>query len=121
MERGRTMTEVVQERRLFTNTAETAATGSSPVIQATGSEVILAVQVSDVTGTSPTLDFELKYSVDGDTWFSATGGAHAFTQITAAGFQFQAFSLQGKYARVEWAIGGTDTPTFTFLMDVLVH
>ncbi|TFG62790.1 MAG: hypothetical protein E4H28_07250 [Gemmatimonadales bacterium] len=117
------MSKTISKVRVFTKVAETAATGSSNVIEAEGSEIILAAQVVDVSGTTPTLIFEVKYSVDGDTWFSAAT-PHTMTTITATpdpSLTTARFALLARFARVEWAIGGTDTPTFTFTVDAVVH
>lgn len=91
--------------------AARTATANGAVVEETGRRRTLAlgVTVSARSGTDPTLDVVVQTSVDGSTWYSAG----AFTQFTNTGSQRKTFVLD-RYVRLQWTIGGTDTPTFTF-------
>jgi len=66
------------------------------------------------SGTNPTLDVKLQYTIDGGTnWNDITGGS--FTQLTGTGNQI--INVTGPWAdacRIVYTIGGTNTPSFTF-------
>lgn len=74
-------------------------------------EGLLLVEVSAVSGTSPTLDVKLQTSPDGASWFDLPGGALA--QITASGNYALKVANFGRFIRVAYSIGGT-TPSFAF-------
>lgn len=66
------------------------------------------------SGTNPTLDVKLQYTIDGGTnWNDITGGS--FTQLITTGNQI--INVTGPWAdacRIVYTIGGTNTPSFTF-------
>jgi len=76
------------------------------------------VDVTTVSGTSPTLDIAVQDSPDGDKAYSAK----LFATITTPG-QY-AISLGegefGRYLRLKWTIGGT-SPSFTFKVEILLR
>jgi hypothetical protein len=74
------------------------------------------VNVTAVSGTTPSLTLSLQWSNDGTTWADADA-ADAFTAITAAGVKAKQFPVKAQYARLAWAITGT-TPSFTFSADL---
>lgn len=71
----------------------------------------LALDVTAVSGVSPTLDVKVEWSMGGSTWFPVT--ADAFAQKTAAGTQLISVPVRAPLVRVTWTIAGT-TPSFTF-------
>lgn len=70
------------------------------------------VDVTAVSGTSPTMTVNVEWSYDGTNWFIADA-ADAFTSITATGKKVKQFAVKGLMARLNYVIGGT-TPSFTF-------
>jgi hypothetical protein len=70
----------------------------------------IVINVTAVSGTTPTLDFFLEDSVDGTIW-PVLGTT---PQITAAGvFAIRNSAAACSRMRLRWVIGGT-TPSFTF-------
>lgn len=96
------------------SSAKTATGNSAAGIAITdpGSQIALLVNVSAVSGTTPTLDLKVQWSHDNATWADADVG-DAFAQITAAKVTVKLFPRRGPYFRLFWTIGGT-TPSFTF-------
>lgn len=77
----------------------------------TAREMLLFINCTAASGTDETLDVTYEVSNDGGTtWFTHTSA----TQITAAGKQLLKLTSVGGTGRVSYAIGGTDTPSFTF-------
>lgn len=72
-------------------------------------EIAVLVDVSAVSGTTPTLDITVQWSPDDTEWFD-TGDA--FTQFTAAGKQVLRVPNKAQSARLNYTVGGT-TPSFT--------
>lgn len=78
-------------------------------------QVVLALDVTAQSGTTPTLDVALEWSLDGGASFAAPVSAPAFAQIGAAtGLFIDTFPVLGDAYRIVWVLGGTDTPTYTF-------
>jgi len=81
-------------------------------------EAIAFARVTDKSGTNPTLDIKFQGSPDGSN-FADLGDS--FTQITTTGTYLKKLSENfGKYVRAVATIGGTDTPTFTFSLSLVV-
>lgn len=98
---------------IVASAARTASSNSGGLRQDTGDALNVLVSTTAVTGTTPTLDVSVEWSNDGTNW--AVGSpADTFTQITATGKVVKRFSVKAEQHRIVWAIGGTDTPTFTF-------
>jgi hypothetical protein len=98
------------------------ASGTSTVrqlgaVSATQS-VFASLHVLTVSGTSPTLDVIVKS--DNASGFSSPANKITFTQATAIGSQFssQAGAITDDYWRIDWTVGGSDTPTFAFVVNV---
>lgn len=73
-------------------------------------ELILYVDVTAASGTTPTLAITYQISPDNVNWFDHTTG----TTLTAAGKQvIRLPNTTAGFGRVSYAIGGT-TPSFTF-------
>lgn len=77
-----------------------------------GETVSVLVDVTAVSGTSPSLTVNVEWSNDGANWFVADP-ADAFTAVTAADKKAKSFSVKGLMARLNYTISGT-TPSFTF-------
>lgn len=69
----------------------------------------LTLDVTAVTGTTPTATVTVETSEDGAAWV-AVG---AFAAATAVSRQRRSFSGLDRLIRASWVLGGT-TPTFTF-------
>jgi len=95
------------------STARTATGNGQAIVEADrGSTLALLVNVTAVSGTTPTLDLAVQWSVDGTNWAPAET-PDTFTQITAIGLKAKTFAVKAPSYRVVWTIGGT-TPSFTF-------
>lgn len=108
--------------------AETASGSSTPVAVGSFRELLLLINITAVTGTTPTLQFFFETSDDGGvTWYQLNTST-SYTSVGQSGFSFgagvsgggsgsaatQATALPlGDTFRVRWIIGGT-TPSFTF-------
>jgi hypothetical protein len=111
----------VYSQRVVVTSAARTTTGNSGALTVGGDTnfgspewVVLAVDVTAASGTTPTLDLTVQWSLDGGTtWATTDGTPDAFAQITAAATRVKRFpALSGTY-RVVWTIAGT-TPSFTF-------
>lgn len=69
----------------------------------------LLINVTAVTGGTPTLDITFEDSDDNVTWYTHT----TVTQITTVSNVANNITVFAKFVRIRWAIGGT-TPIFTF-------
>jgi hypothetical protein len=98
----------------FVTSAARTTTGNSGAIACEkGLQLNLMVEVTAGSGTTPTLDFTIEWSMDGAN-FGAAQTAESFTQITAATVRrLQQFPVRAPFFRLVWTIGGT-TPSFTF-------
>lgn len=110
------------DRRVKTITlkASGATTGSGQTTAFDVSEFTEAVctlNITAVSGTSPTLDVKGEISSDNSTFFAHKNQGSAsqtvFTQKTATGKDSLTFNQLGRYFRFDYAIGGT-TPSFTW-------
>lgn len=94
------------------------ATGNSPVFvlpSANGSLEVL-VNVSAVSGTSPSLTPKLQVSNDGVNWFDAVTGS----AMTAISTQRLACTTLCGYGRVVFTVSGT-TPSLTTALTALAN
>lgn len=95
------------------STARTATGNGQAIVDSDrGDTLSLVVNVTAASGTTPTLDLAVQWSVDGTTWAPAET-PDAFTQITTTGAKVKTFTVKAPSYRVVWTIGGT-TPSFTF-------
>lgn len=78
----------------------------------TGDNLSLQLIVSASSGTTPTLDVAVQWSMDGTTW-SPAETPDAFTQMTGNGSKVKVFPVKAPNYRIAYTIGGT-TPSFTF-------
>ncbi len=81
----------------------------------TGQDTLsLLVDVTAQSGTTPTLDLAVEWSLDGGVTFAAAEPADAFNQIAAATpTTVKSFGAKGTGYRIVWTIAGT-TPSYTF-------
>lgn len=75
-------------------------------------EFNVLLDVTAVSGTTPSLVIGVQWSTDGSTWFDADP-ADVMTAVTAVGRKTKGFNVKGSWARITWTITGT-TPSFTF-------
>lgn len=87
-------------------------TGNSGARETTGQTLNIGVNVTAVSGTTPSCTFSVEWSFDG-TNFGAGEGPATFAAITAAKNTSQVFPVRAPYYRLVWTISGT-TPSFTF-------
>lgn len=75
-----------------------------------------SLHIFSVSGTDPTLDVTIES--DDNSGFTSASTRMTFAQAAAVGAQFLGPTAgpggSDNYWRVEWTIGGTDTPTFNF-------
>ena len=93
--------------------AAQSVTGNSGYKQTPpGSGVSLLVNVTAVTGTTPSAVFSVEWTNDGVT-FAQASPADVFPGITAVGATVMRFIQKAAGYRVVWTLTGT-TPVFTF-------
>lgn len=92
------------------------ATGNGTGTQtpADGETCAVQIAVTAASGTTPSITFEVQWSVDGVNWHSADGTPDTFAAITAAKNVCRNFTVKGTYMRLAWTVSGT-TPSFTVL------
>jgi hypothetical protein len=78
-----------------------------------GAGLALVVDVTAVSGTSPSMTLSVEWSQDGGTTFGQADPVDVFTAITAAATKTKSFTVKGDHYRLVWTISGT-TPSFTF-------
>ncbi len=101
---------------LHASAAETATGQSAGVDLSTHREALAELNVTAVTGTSPTMTVSFQTSDDNADWYNL---GDAFAGVTAVAKQ-NALRLTnvGRYLRAVWTIGGT-TPSFTFTLKLV--
>ncbi|KKL12244.1 hypothetical protein LCGC14_2537720 [marine sediment metagenome] len=94
--------------------------GYTPVASLLGQDtLILLLDVTAQSGTTPTLDVSVEWSMDGGSTFAPGDTADAFVQIAAAtGAKVKDFAIKGSGYRIVWAIAGT-SPSYTFAVTEL--
>lgn len=106
---------IIYSKRATVEVASAArtATGSSGAFSVGHQDFIsLMLDVTAVSGTSPSLTLSVEWSPDATNWFTADP-VDTFTAVTATGKKVKVFQVKGTTARVTWTISGT-TPSFTF-------
>lgn len=102
-------------RRSYTIKASgalTATAQSGAIDEGSGDEIIVMLDVTAVSGTSPSMAVTVQWTNDGTNWFNADP-VDTFTAITAAGKVTKNFAIKGTAFRLNYTITGT-TPSFTF-------
>lgn len=94
--------------------AAQTATGQTTGVEIPLQSLRLAVMVNvtAVSGTTPSNTFSVQWSNDNINW-AVADTADSFTAITATGNVVKDFTVKAKYFRVVYTISGT-TPSFTF-------
>lgn len=98
--------------------ARTTTGASAALPMSSGDELVVEIEVTARSGTTPTLDLTVEWSQDGGTDFGASeAAADAFTQVATGTSlphrKVRKFSKKGDHYRIVWTIAGT-TPSFTF-------
>lgn len=88
------------------------ASGHSAAFNSSGHYVDLEVEVSAVSGTTPSMTVEVQWSMDGTTFGPVDTTADAFAAITAVGNVVKQFTAKAPFFRLAWTVTGT-TPSFT--------
>ena len=106
-------TSPISSIRKASEGAETGAgTTNSSKVNAGGYGTAKAfLNITAVSGTSPTLDVKFQDSYDGTNWVDVASGA--FSQKTATGASSLVLSNVGPYLRAVRTRGGT-SPSFTY-------
>ena len=113
--------QAIKQRRVNPNlTSELLASGVRTVSGEGASldlgntrELIVTLDVSAASGTSPTLDVKLQHSPDGSIWSDL---GTAFAQKTGVAREVKVFTQYHRYVKVVYTIAGT-TPSFTFSVE----
>ena len=98
---------------LVVTSAARTATGNSVGIGCDSAVLTVLLDVTAVSGTTPSMTVSVEWSTDGGTTFCAAETADAFTAITATTKVCKQFRAKSNYYRIVWTITGT-TPSFTF-------
>lgn len=111
---------VMRGKLLHVGSETVTGAGAKQVLGAVaaGQSIYAALHVLTVSGTNPTLDLLLQSDPDG----SAGGETTRITFTQATGITSEWKSLVGAitdtYWRASWTLGGTNTPTFEFVLAV---
>lgn len=110
--------EAFQVDELLASAARTSDGQSGAVDLGKFNDLIVYLDITAASGTTPTLDVKLQTSYDdGGTWFDLPSGA--FSQKSAVGKDvLQIGSNFGRWLRIDYSIGGT-TPSFTFSVNAV--
>ena len=104
-------------KELVASAARTASdeSGQIDVSGGSGDEATrrITLNASAESGTNPTLDVTVWVDIGGVEYLVQT-----FTQLTAVGAEVKSIANCPPIVNIKWAIGGTDTPTWTFSMGV---
>lgn len=95
---------------LFKSAEKTSSSQTGAIDVSDSDEMSIYLDVTVVSGTTPTLDVVIQDSPDGSKWYDK----ESFTQATGVTGEAKRITNFGKFVRVKYTIGGTDTPTFTF-------
>lgn len=101
-----------QTLTVLPSAARTTSGNQAVNVDDLGNNVCVQVVVSAASGTTPTLDISVEWSMDG-TNYSPAATPDTFTQITTTTSVVKTFTTKGPLYRIVYAIGGT-TPSFTF-------
>jgi hypothetical protein len=93
--------------------AAKTVTGTTPSFdEGSHDKIAIEIDVTAVSGTTPSMTVNVEWSHDNSSWFSADP-VDAFTAITTALKKVKLFDVKGLYCRLNYTISGT-TPSFTF-------
>lgn len=77
-----------------------------------GQQLAVLVNVTAVSGTSPSMTLSIEWSPDGVTFYKSDP-VDTFTAITATTTAVKTFAVKAPFYHLVWTITGT-TPSFTF-------
>ncbi len=105
---------IYREQFIATSAARTASATSTAVDtlggeNVAGGDVRFFISCTAVSGTNPTLDVDIVAEINGVDVI-----LDSLTQLTAAGQETVAIAACPRLVKIDYTIGGTDTPTFTF-------
>jgi hypothetical protein len=86
--------------------------GTSTRVPLDSLSLAVTLNVTAVSGTTPSLTLSVEWSQDGAT-FAQADPPDVFTAVSAAGARVKKFDVKGEFFRIVYAITGT-TPSFTF-------
>jgi hypothetical protein len=99
---------------LVASAARTATGNSAALPVGSNSATIeLEVEVTAVSGTTPSMAVTVLWSEDGTNFGNPDGSSDAFTAITGVTNVVKNLTVRAAYMQVVWTITGT-TPSFTF-------
>jgi hypothetical protein len=78
-----------------------------------GQSIALEIEVTAVSGTSPSMALSVLWSEDGVNFGLNDGSADTFAAITAVGNVVKTVPARAPYMQLSWVLTGT-TPSFTF-------
>lgn len=109
----------MDKQSIVTSAARTTSSNSSTLVVADRHKYLnVFVNVTAQSGTTPTMDLRIDWSLDGTTWYNV---ADTFTQIGAVtGAFFKQLIVKAPYYRLVWTLGGT-TPSYTFTSDATLQ
>ena len=85
--------------------------GSQTVTNA--NKLNLWLNTTVITGTLPTLDLSVEWSMDGTTWLNQAVADTLVQVLAITGSQFISFAVKAPFYRVKWVLAGTN-PNYTF-------
>ncbi|MGZ4519170.1 MAG: hypothetical protein ACXVGA_00975 [Mycobacteriaceae bacterium] len=92
--------------------AQTTSGNSGLLRGPVGQYLNIQINVTAVSGTTPSCAFKVQWSQDAVNWADADP-VDAFTAVTATGNVVKNFMAKADFFRLVWTITGT-TPSFTF-------
>ena len=98
---------------LVVTSAARTTTGTSQAIGCDSAVLSVLLDVTAVSGTTPSMTVSVEWSTDGGTTFCVAETADAFTALTGTAQVCKQFRAKSNYYRLRWTISGT-TPSFTF-------
>jgi hypothetical protein len=109
----------MDKQSIVASAARSTSSNSSTLVAADRVKYLnVFVNVTAQSGTTPTMDLRVDWSLDGATWYNV---ADTFTQIGAVtGGFFKQFMVKAPYYRLVWTLGGT-TPNYTFSSDATLQ
>ena len=93
--------------------AARTTSGNSAALRVYGDKANFLLDVTTVSGTTPSMTLTVEWSHDGTTWFPAATPDTLGAAITANTKRVHTVDIKGRFCRVVWTISGT-TPSFTF-------
>lgn len=91
--------------------------GATGFDTAGNSALALELNVTAVSGTTPSVTLSLEWSNDNAAWAPADP-VDTFTATTTVSRKVKNFSVKGRYVRTVWTISGT-TPSLTFVVNAV--